>query len=205
MQSFIKKILKNIILFIFYAVVSLGLISFLVSSYYNFFPYQSSVIGINHANDCFGEMPLQRDKLDKELIEELFSILAKNKKDWICYNNPDKKQRYFYNSKFPEFTIQIPYSETSVYLEDSNKQAIYLTYNGTIIKTLYGVWYGRRVQHLRIVPEKWCEKKSKQYYNQHNTGAYGYGAISKVTGRPRTNYVSGYYRGGTWVQPYYRS
>lgn len=33
-----------------------------------------------------------------------------------------------------------------------------------------------------------------------------YGAISCVTGLPRTNYVSGYYRkNGTYVRPYYRS
>lgn len=37
-------------------------------------------------------------------------------------------------------------------------------------------------------------------------GATGYGAISTVTGLPRTTYVSGYYRkNGTYVKPYYRS
>ena len=40
------------------------------------------------------------------------------------------------------------------------------------------------------------------------TGGYatGYGAISSVTGLPRTSYVHGYYRkNGTYVRPYYRS
>lgn len=37
-------------------------------------------------------------------------------------------------------------------------------------------------------------------------GATGYGEISTITGLPRTNYVSGYYRkNGTYVKPYYRS
>jgi hypothetical protein len=37
-------------------------------------------------------------------------------------------------------------------------------------------------------------------------GATGYGAISSVTGLPRTEMVSGYIRrDGTYVQPYYRS
>lgn len=37
-------------------------------------------------------------------------------------------------------------------------------------------------------------------------GGSGYGAISCITGQPRTTYVSGYYRkNGTYVKPYYRS
>ncbi|MER8761975.1 MULTISPECIES: hypothetical protein [unclassified Mesorhizobium] len=37
-------------------------------------------------------------------------------------------------------------------------------------------------------------------------GATGYGAISAITGNPRTTHVSGYTRkDGTRVQPYYRS
>jgi hypothetical protein len=36
--------------------------------------------------------------------------------------------------------------------------------------------------------------------------ATGYGVISEVTGKPRTNYVRGYTRkDGTKVKPYYRS
>ncbi|RWM13545.1 MAG: hypothetical protein EOR73_28510 [Mesorhizobium sp.] len=37
-------------------------------------------------------------------------------------------------------------------------------------------------------------------------GGTGYGAISQITGNPRTTYVSGYTRkDGTRVRPYYRS
>ena len=39
-----------------------------------------------------------------------------------------------------------------------------------------------------------------------SSGVTGYGEISKVTGRPRTNVVSGYYRkNGTYVRSYARS
>ena len=33
----------------------------------------------------------------------------------------------------------------------------------------------------------------------------GYGKISKVNGLPRTKLISGYWRGGKYVEPYYRS
>jgi hypothetical protein len=48
---------------------------------------------------------------------------------------------------------------------------------------------------------------SSSYSTSPSYSSYGgYGSLSEETGRPRTNYVGGYYRdNGTYVSPYYRS
>jgi hypothetical protein len=42
-----------------------------------------------------------------------------------------------------------------------------------------------------------------QYFSRHPTS--GYGAISMITGQPRTIPVRGHYRNGRYVKPYFRS
>ncbi|MBD3272981.1 hypothetical protein GF385_01360 [Candidatus Dependentiae bacterium] len=56
-------------------------------------------------------------------------------------------------------------------------------------------------QNVWNTPNK-ISKRTPKYHQR----AQGYGQISKITGRRRINYVSGYYRkNGTYVKPYYRS